>query len=169
MRQIIIWWMEEVVQSHGKPWLFQQDSATAQWAVATHTLPEDADIPVWPRKMWPTSSPDLAPLDYGLWEHVKRVACARRSANFEELKHHVNATRHNLDGDLVRRVFSSFRRRLQKCVDAEGLVIQYINSTYIATYVVPNMLYFSPVLIFTYIDSNIINARATRVLVHPVL
>ncbi len=36
-------------------------------------------VEFWLSNMWPPSSPDLAPLDYGIWGEMEKKACALKA------------------------------------------------------------------------------------------
>ncbi|QQP55180.1 Transposable element tcb2 transposase, partial [Caligus rogercresseyi] len=86
----------EVMQNVVKPWLdatypegnyvFQQDSAPGHKAKITQKWCEENLAAFWPWSMWPPSSPDCNPLDYGIWGVVERKACSIPHASVDALK-----------------------------------------------------------------------------------
>ncbi|QQP40381.1 Uncharacterized protein FKW44_014399 [Caligus rogercresseyi] len=40
----------------------------------------------WAKEVWPSSSPDLNPLDYAVWGELERHACATPHPSVEALK-----------------------------------------------------------------------------------
>ncbi len=85
-----------VLQTAVKPWIdqnypeggyvFQQDSAPSHKAKETQQWCKVNFDRFWPWTSWPPSSPDLSPLDFGVWGNVERVACATPHQNVDELK-----------------------------------------------------------------------------------
>ncbi len=71
--------------------------------------------------MWPLSSPDLNPLDYGIWGILEARACATSHWNVEALKNSVNQEWSNLSSEkFIISTCSSFRSRVEKVVAAGG-------------------------------------------------
>ena len=76
-------------------WTFQQDSAPAHKARTTQEWLR-ANVPDFISTAdWPSSSPDLNPLDYKLWSVLQTMACKKRHPNVASLKRAlVQAARH---------------------------------------------------------------------------
>ena len=72
--------------------------------------------------IWPPRSPDLNPLDFYLWGHIKQRISKMEWRTVEELKTSITtAVRSiNRDKDLLKRVISSFSGRISMCLDAGG-------------------------------------------------
>lgn len=104
----------------GKHWIFQQDSAPAHKAkttqrwLATH-LPEFIAA-----EDWPSGSPDLNPLDYGLWNILEEKACSKPHRNVESLKLDLVRAAASIPIDTVRAVIDEWPDRLKKCVKVKG-------------------------------------------------
>ena len=80
LREKIVPWMRKVAEDHGQggrpaPFVFQQDSAPAHKARITLDFLKEEGINFWGPDMWPPNSPDLAPLDYGVWPYIAGKAC----------------------------------------------------------------------------------------------
>lgn len=103
--------------------VFQQDGAPAHTSRVTQAFLQ-SEIPFWPAGLWPPSSPDLNPLDYGIWTHVEARACARSHANVESLKCSIASAWTEMSSDFVQRVCKDFRRRLRRCIDAGGNIFE---------------------------------------------
>ena len=58
--------------SNGKPYIFQQDGATAHTAEKNIEYLTESMPQLIPPDYWPPSSPDLNPLDYVLWSVLKQ-------------------------------------------------------------------------------------------------
>uniref|UniRef100_A0A915CNA9 Transposase n=1 Tax=Ditylenchus dipsaci TaxID=166011 RepID=A0A915CNA9_9BILA len=66
-------------------WVFMQDLAPAHNAIETQDLiranvPEFIEVDISPQRNngeWPATSPDLNPLDYSIWNELKRRACVK--------------------------------------------------------------------------------------------
>ena len=66
------------------------------------------------------SPPDVAPLDYGIWDKVVGIACKDTAPNIKTMKTNVNAAWAAMDPGFVRRVCRGFRRRLEAVITAGG-------------------------------------------------
>ncbi len=76
----------------------------------------------WPFwcKEWPPSSPDLAPLDYTIWDAIASVACKDPAPNVDTTKARVNDAWQALNADFVRQVFHCQGPLLETCIAAGG-------------------------------------------------
>lgn len=120
----------EVMQMVVKPWLdvtypnggyvFQQDSAPGHKAKVTQKWCTENLAGFWPWTMWPPSSPDLNPLDYGIWSALQPKACATSHASVNALKLSVEKEWSAMDTDFIVATCQSFRPRLEAMVDAKG-------------------------------------------------
>ena len=64
----------------------QQDGATAHTAKMVQAWCKDNFKSFWSKELWPPSSPDLNPMDFGIWSILERKACAVSHLNVEKLK-----------------------------------------------------------------------------------
>ena len=113
-----------------KPWLdatfpdgnycWQQDSAPGHKAKTTQKWCQDHLADFWPSHFWPPSSPDCAPLDYGIWGYVESKACAVPHWSVEALKTSVEREWAAMSEDHVRKICHAFRPRLEAMVSAKG-------------------------------------------------
>jgi hypothetical protein len=70
----------------GIDWVFQQDSTPGHKAKIIQEWLKN-NVPNFIKASnWPSASPDLNPLDYGLWNTLEERACKKRHANLESLK-----------------------------------------------------------------------------------
>ena len=71
---------------------------------------------------WPPRSPDLTPLDFFLWGHLKSRIFSSPPANIEELRRRIvdetDVVRQ--DGNLIRRACQGMLRRAQLCIRRNG-------------------------------------------------
>ena len=75
--------------------------------------------------MWPPSSPDLSPLDYGIWGKIERKACSTPHRSVEDLKACVEEEWATMSVAFVKRTCSKFRPRLEAMLKAEGGHFEY--------------------------------------------
>lgn len=103
-----------------QPWIFQQDSAPAHKAKSTQDWLRANKIDFIAHEDWPSSSPDLNPLDYALWQVIEEKACAKRHTNLESLKKAIIKTVADVDMNVVRAAIDAWPQRLKACVSAKG-------------------------------------------------
>ena len=126
LKEVLIPWMRRVSHAHGASaaspasFVFQQDGAPAHRARKTVQFLNDSKIPFWTPDMWPPNSPDLNPLDYGIWSMVAQGAVDRRPPSVAALKKRVNAFWRRMDPSKIRAVTRAFRARLERCIDKKG-------------------------------------------------
>ena len=122
---------QDILRREVKPWvdanyapgsfIFQQDGATAHTAASTQAMiKEELGWRYWTKEVWPPSSPDLNPLDYGVWDKVAQVACKEAAPNLNVLRQRVAQAWTALEAAEVRHICRGFRRRLAAVVTAEG-------------------------------------------------
>ncbi|CAH0404372.1 unnamed protein product [Chilo suppressalis] len=69
---------------------------------------------------WPSSNPDLSPLDYKIWQHLEEKACSKSHPNLESLKTSLIKAAADIDVDLVRAAIDDWPRRLKACIQNQG-------------------------------------------------
>lgn len=118
LKDVVKPWMDRVAD--GKPYVFQQDSAPAHKAKTTQAW-LNLNVPHhWSPDLWPPSSPDCNPLDYYVWSIVEKQVNKRPHNTIESVKEAIADVMGSLRPNDVCAACSSFRRRLQSVVDADG-------------------------------------------------
>ena len=71
---------------------------------------------------WPPRSPDLTPLDFFLWGHLKAKVYVTSPANLEDLRRRITVRMEELrqDRGMVRRAVRNMLRRARLCVERGG-------------------------------------------------
>ncbi|CAK1590211.1 unnamed protein product [Parnassius mnemosyne] len=82
-------------------WVFQQDSEPAHRAKSTQDWLAAREIDFIRHEDWPSSSPDLNPLDYKIWQHLEEKACSKPHPKLESLKTALIKAAADIDMDLV--------------------------------------------------------------------
>ncbi len=100
--------------------IYQQDSAPAHAAASTQDFFRELGWRFWSKDQWPAHSPDLAPMDYGIWDAIERKACAEEAPSLAVLRERVAQAWLAQDPAFIRRVARGFRPRLERCVAAQG-------------------------------------------------
>lgn len=117
----IIPWMVRVAGD--RAFVFQQDGAPAHTAKATQDFLKTT-VPFWPKNFWPPSSPDINPLDYGIWWQIEKKACATRSKNIENLKASITREWNALSPNFIHATCTAFRGHLTKIIEGKGNLLK---------------------------------------------
>lgn len=101
-------------------WVIQQDSAPAHRAASTQNWLTAHGIDFIRLEEWPSSSPDLNPLDYKIWQHLEEKVSAKPHQNLESLKASLIKAAAGIDMDVVRAAIDDWPRRLRACIQNQG-------------------------------------------------
>ena len=71
LKSVVIPWCNQL--AGGRPWVWQQDSAPAHKSEETQAWLQKECYDFVPFSHWPSSSPDLNPLDYFVWSYVVNI------------------------------------------------------------------------------------------------
>nr|XP_022910373.1 histone-lysine N-methyltransferase SETMAR-like [Onthophagus taurus] len=100
---------------------FQHDNATAHTARTTERfLQEFYDDRVIGRGCWPPRSPDLTPLDFFLFGHLKNSIYKNRLHTLEELEDAIRQNVQQITGKQLVHVFDNMKRRITLCLENNG-------------------------------------------------
>lgn len=101
-------------------WVFQQDSAPAHMAKATQAWCR-ANCPAFiSTQEWPSSSPDLNPLDFSIWGLLEARVNVKQHHSIESLKRKLIKEWNDLSMNYVRDSINSWRERLRLVSFARG-------------------------------------------------
>lgn len=77
---------------------------------------------------WPPNSPDLTPLDFYLWGHLKAIVYTERPENIQEMENRITETINlfNTRPDIIESVTRSVEKRLRLCVQENGGHFQHL-------------------------------------------
>ncbi|KAG7301194.1 hypothetical protein JYU34_014053 [Plutella xylostella] len=107
--------------------VFQHDGAPAHFAVQVRNYLA-ARFPQWIGRggviPWPPRSPDLTPLDFFLWGHVKTTVYAVECGTEEQMRQRIVDAFAGIDPPMIRRVVDSVRRRTRLCIQQQGRHIE---------------------------------------------
>lgn len=118
LKEALLPWAQE--QFGEDPWTFQQDSAPSHRANGTQNWLEKNVPKFIPWTSWPSSSPDLNPLDYSVWGILQARACAKTHTSIDALKADLNKAWRGISQNVIRAACMSFRKRLCLVVKAKG-------------------------------------------------
>ena len=112
----------------GARWIWQQDGATAHTATSVQEWLAN-ECPDWIKKSeWPAKSPDLNPLDYGIWGILteKVAGCRQELQIFEDLKQLFTREWCHISLQQVRKISGSWGKRLLAVQAADCGHIEHI-------------------------------------------
>lgn len=105
---------------NGQQWVFQQDSAPGRKAKPTQEWLR-LNVPQFIKaEEWPSSSPDLNPLDYKLWSVLEAKACSKRHQNLDALKKSLIRAAAEIPQETIRAAIAAWPLRLKACIRARG-------------------------------------------------
>ena len=109
---------------------FQQDGAPPHYAADVRRYLNDTFPGRWIGRRgpieWPARSPDLNPLDFFLWGHVKNVVYKNRPNNIEDLKNEIRLAFRNISQQTIINVQREFFDRLGYCRAVNGGHFQHL-------------------------------------------
>lgn len=109
---------------------YQQDGASPHYAVQVRAYLDQVFPNKWIGRRgtieWPPRSPDLTPMDYFLWGHLKNVVYKSRPASIEDLKSRIRIECAKITEDIISNVQREFIDRLGYCQAQEGRQFQHL-------------------------------------------
>ena len=103
---------------------FQQDGAPAHFSKQVRAWLSQKFNNRWIGRggpiSWAPRSPDLTPLDFFLWGHVKTQVYKRKVANIDELKARIIEEIRAIGKETLHNVFSEVKKRLNFCIEVQG-------------------------------------------------
>lgn len=108
--------------ARGKEYQFMQDGARAHTAnLSLDMLRDKKKLQLLEPNKWPANSPDLNPVDYGIWGILEQnVYGGRKITDLETLKNVIVEEWDKVPQDTVTRCIDVFRSRLRAVIAAEG-------------------------------------------------
>lgn len=107
--------------------IFQHDGAPAHYAASCRRY-LDRRFDRWIGRggsvAWPARSPDLTPLDFFLWGHVKNEVYAVECTTEEEMRAKIIEVMANIPQEMLQRAVTSVARRMELCITRGGRHIE---------------------------------------------
>ena len=104
--------------------VFQQDGASAHSAIITRSYLNEQFPNRWIGKRgnrpWAPRSPDLTPLDFFVWGHIKSKIYATRISDIVELKVRITEAANSITPAMLENVSVGIEDRFRTCVDRGG-------------------------------------------------
>ena len=102
----------------------QQDGATAHTAKMFQAWCKDNFKSFWSKELWSPSSPDLNPMDFGIWSILERKACAVSHSNMEKLKKKLKESWAKIESETIRATCDQVISRLRCVIIEKGGYIE---------------------------------------------
>lgn len=120
--------LPEMEALSGGNYVFQQDGARSHTAIHTlnylqENMPMMAELVV--PGDWPRNSPDLNPMDYGIWSILAQSVFAAKIRDLDHLENRLAEAWESLTQEIVDNTVMSFRKRLRACIAADGKRFEY--------------------------------------------
>lgn len=109
-----------------KGYSFQQDGATSHTAEMVVEYLETAVPDFIEPSYWPPSSPDLNPLDYGIWSILKKNVYSVKIKSLAHLKKRIRKCWKELPQETVNRTIDRFRSRVRKMLSVDGSRFEHL-------------------------------------------
>ena len=109
-----------VISCCGRPWVWQQDSAPAHKSKETQAWLQKECYDFVPFSHWPTSSPDLNPLDYFVCSYVENITNMTSHNTKASLITAIRRVFTELPPALVQKACSQFRIRIEAVMETKG-------------------------------------------------
>ena len=109
-----------------RDFIFQQDGATAHTAKKVLDYLEQAVPDFLPPDHWPPSSPDLNPLDYGVWSILKQKVYREKITDIDHLKRRIRAGWKEITQDQIGNTINVFRKRVRKMLEVDGKRFEHL-------------------------------------------
>ena len=104
--------------------IFQQDGAPAHFSTDVRQYLDNHFPNRWIVRggpiRWAPRSPDLTPLGFFLWGHVKSNIYKTRVKNLTELKRRINNEIKSISKETLSDVFSNIVKRMNLCISVDG-------------------------------------------------
>ncbi len=101
-------------------WTFQQDSAPAHKAKKVQKWMTENFPNFIKHEEWPSSSPDLNPMDFCIWNLLQERACKKPHTSLKTLKTSLKKEWREIDLSTVKKCCKEFLKRLDLCIEAKG-------------------------------------------------
>ena len=110
--------------------IFQQDGAPPHYALPVRQFLDETFPDRWIGRRgpieWPARSPDLSPLDFFLWGHLKSKIYATQPESLQDLRNRITHECQQITPDILRNVREHFEQLLYYCMEVNGGHFQHL-------------------------------------------
>lgn len=103
---------------------FQLDGAPAHFAAPVRAWLDEEFPNRWIGRngpvLWPPRSPDLTPLDFFFWGHIKAVVYRTPVENEQDLRNRIQNAAQMISVEMLQRIRGNILKRAQSCIMAQG-------------------------------------------------
>lgn len=103
---------------------FQHDGASAHYHVDSRAWLDNHFPNRWIGRGsdfdWPARSPDLTPMDFFFWGHIKSLAYRSVPKNVDELKDNIRNAFSEITSDMLKNTFRHLKKCINLCLDEGG-------------------------------------------------
>ena len=118
LKDVVMPWLHRTYPSGNYVW--QQDGAPAHTSKLAQSFCKEYMADFWPKDLWPSSSPDLNPLDFHVWGALQASVSAVPYPSVDALKSAILLGWADMSVDDLKSACSSFRPRLERVIAAGG-------------------------------------------------
>ncbi|XP_070531446.1 histone-lysine N-methyltransferase SETMAR-like [Cardiocondyla obscurior] len=116
--------LENIPLATRRNMIYQHDGAPAHWSRGVRRLLDARFRDRWIGRggpiIWPPRSPDLTPLDYFLWGHIKNLVEPQRNGTVNEVREAIVAAFATITPHMVYQATQDVVRRARLCVQQRG-------------------------------------------------
>ena len=127
-------YLENVPVHRRQNFFFQQDGAPPHFAVSVRNYLNQTFPGRWIGRRgpveWPPRSPDLSPLDFFLWGHLKSVVYQNRPRTLNDLMDAITTECQRISTATLNKVKDSFIKRIDECIKAEAEQFEHLYDYY---------------------------------------
>ncbi|CAK9821245.1 hypothetical protein ANTRET_LOCUS11 [Anthophora retusa] len=111
----------------------QHDGAPAHYAVNVRAFLDTTFRDRWIGRcgpvLWPPRSPDMNPLDFFFWGHVKTTVYKQPVETREEMVARIHGAVATITSETLMKVQQNIRRRAEACLEVQGGYIEPVLAT----------------------------------------
>lgn len=109
---------------------FQQDGAPPHYAAPVRDFLNQHFPQHWIGRRgfieWPPRSPDLTPLDFFLWGHLKSVIYKTKPTSLQDLRHRIVVACGEITPQMLQNVRENVEQRLYYCMEVNGYQFEHL-------------------------------------------
>lgn len=110
----------------GEGFIWHQDGASSHTSQSTQKYLARMAPGFISKTMWPPNSPDLNPMDYGIWGAMEEKVFKNPIKDLNHLKEVITETWRRLSQRFIRKLIRQFRQRLELVVEHDGGNIEHL-------------------------------------------
>ena len=118
----VVPWVKKVTGNKGI--ILHQDRATPHTARLVQNWCKDNFKSFWPKELWSPFSPDLNPMDFGVWSILQQKSCAVSHSSVEALKQKLTKSWKEIDAKTVSVTCDQVIPRLCRVIKEKGGYIE---------------------------------------------